>query len=70
MDKGVVRCVAIKLVDDIVPVPPGLWIWFILVCAVGISLSGYIEPVCPPPLAIVLRVEQFHDHALKPVRSL
>ena len=58
MDKGVVWCVAIKLVDDIVPVPPGQWVGFILVRAVGIRVSGHIEPVSPPPLAIVLRVEQ------------
>src|SRR5258708_20584948 len=61
-DELVVRKIAVEGFDDVVPVAPCVWILEIFVAARGVTVSGHIQPVTPPSLAVARRSQEaLHD---------
>ena len=60
-DELVVRLVVVERADDVVAVPPGVWLRPVALEAVGLGVADQVEPVPRPALAVVRRGEQAID---------
>src|SRR5215471_5843402 len=59
----VVRLVVIKCADHIIAIPPRIGTIEVVLEAVGIRITGDVEPVAPPPFAIMRRGQQAVDQS-------
>ena len=61
LHEPVVGLVGIEGIDDVVPVAPGMVVLWIALIAVGVGVTGQIQPVAPPALPVA-RIRQQTVH--------
>ena len=67
-NKTVVRLVAVKGANHIIPVAPGVRARRVVFVAVGFGVAREVQPVAPPALAVVRGSQQTVEHFLIGIR--